>query len=192
MALEKTFRNLSTQLHRLHDRLQELRVTVVEDRPQSNDAVIVDRFNDAVEDLVGTLTGITASAKEAQQAVGHPADIEQARRSLTACQEQFHKFEQDFNANLVSYERMKDLTTFGSERRGEWPSWVTSVKQGIEQCRQPVQDSGRALGECWEELAERAGTVAVSVRNTVLGQKIEAQKDRPITAVEAKEPGNDF
>jgi hypothetical protein len=166
MALEKTFRKLSTQLHRLHDRLQELRVTVVEDRPSSNDAVIVDRFEYAVEDLVGALAEITAAAKEAQQAVEHPVDMEQARRALTKCQEHFHKFEQSFNTNLVAYERMKDLTTFGDERKREWPLWVASVKQGIEQCREPVQSASKALAECWEEIAEKVGTSSILVRAT--------------------------
>ena len=42
MGLEKTFREFSSQLHRLQDRLRELRLTVVEDRPARNDAVVVE------------------------------------------------------------------------------------------------------------------------------------------------------
>ena len=174
MALEKTFREFVTQLRRVHDRLEELRVTVVEDKPKKNDAVIVDRFEYAVEDLFGAVDEISAAAREAQKAVGYPLDIEQARCALTKCQDQFHKFEQGFNTNLVSYERMKDLSSFGSERRGEWPSWVASVKQGIEQCREPVEAAGRCLAECWAELAERAGMMSVSVKTTNIGQKIMA------------------
>jgi multidrug resistance efflux pump len=172
MALEKTFREFTTQLRRVHDRLEELRVTVVEDKPRANDAVIVDRFEYAVEDLFGAVDEISAAAGEAQRAVGYPLDIEQARQALTRCQEQFHKFEQGFNAHLVSYERIKDLTTFGTERRGEWPSWVASVKQGIEQCREPVEAAGRCLAECWAELAERVGTMSVAINSTNIGQKI--------------------
>jgi hypothetical protein len=177
MALEKTFREFTTQLRRVHDRLEELRVTVVEDKPTANDAAIVDRFEYAVEDLFGAVDELSAAAREAQQAVGYQLDIEQARRALTKCQEQFHKFEQDFNAHLVSYESIKDLATFGAERRGEWPSWVTSVKQGIEQCREPVQNASKTLAECWEEIAERAGTSSVSVRTVNIGQKIVTAKE---------------
>jgi chromosome segregation ATPase len=181
MALEKTFREFATQLRRLQDRLQELRVTVVEDRPTSNDAVIVDRFEYAVEDLAGALAAIIQAAGEAQQAAGYPLDMEQARRALTQCQEQFHKFEQSFNANLVSYERMKDLMTFGRERRGEWPSWVASVKQGIDQCKEPVEEASRHLAECWEELAERAGIMSVSLKTTNIGQKIMPPPNKQVT-----------
>lgn len=172
MALEKTFREFSTQLRKLHDRVQELRVSVVEDKPRSNDAVIVDRFEYAVEDLAGTLDEIMLAAREAQQAVGYPLDIEQARRALTRCQDQFQKLEQEFNTNLISYDRIKDLTSFGAERRGEWPSWVTSVKQGIEQCRQPMLDANKALAECWQEIAEKSGATSISVRTSNVGQKI--------------------
>ncbi len=174
MALEKTFREFSMQLRRLRDRLQELRVTVVEDKPSKNDAVIVDRFEYAVEDLLGSVEEMVAKARQAQQAAGYPVDMEQARQALTQCQEQFHRLEQNFSGNLVSYERMKDLTGFGSERRGEWPSWVTSVKQGIEQCRQPMEDARKGMAECWQEIAEKMGTTSISVRTTTVGQKIMA------------------
>ncbi len=174
MALEKTFRKFSTQLRRLLDRLQELRVTVVEDKPTSNDAAIVDKLEYAVEDLLGWLNEVIEAGRIAERAVGHPLDMEQARRALTTCQEQFHRLEQSFGVNLISYERVKDLTSFGRERRGEWPSWVTSAKQGIEQCRQPLEEAGKALAECWQEIAERVGALSVSVRNTNIGQKIDA------------------
>jgi hypothetical protein len=178
MALEKTFREFSTQLRRLRDRLQELRVTVVEDKPPANDAIIVDNFEYAVEDLLGWLSEGLEAAKKAEKAAGYPVNMEQARRALSTCQEQFQRVEQCFTANLISYERVNDLTSFGSERRGEWPSWVTSVKQGIEQCRHPLKEAGRALGECWQELAERAGTMHVSVQTTNIGQEIKT----PVTA----------
>ena len=51
MGLEKTFREFSTALLRLADRLRELRVTVVEDRPSRNDGVVPDNLELAVEDL---------------------------------------------------------------------------------------------------------------------------------------------
>lgn len=172
MALEKTFRESSAQFGRLRDRLQELEVTVVEDRPPANDAAIVDNFEDAVDDLRGWVEEALKAAETAEQAVEHPMDIDRARRALTVCQERFQLIEKEFAANLVSYERMKDLNSFGSERRREWPSWVTSVKQGIEHCRQPIEDAGKALAECWQEIAERVGMTSVSVQTTSIGQKM--------------------
>src|SRR5437763_15992810 len=115
MALEKTFRKFSTGVRRLLDRLQELRVTVVEDRPSRNDAVIVDTLEYAVEDLLGWLRETLQAADKAECAVVHPRELNDARRELTRCQEQFHRVEQEFGTNLVSYERVKNLTSFGKE-----------------------------------------------------------------------------
>ena len=72
MALDKTFRELPAQLRRLRDRLQELEVTVVEDRPPANDAAIVDNFEYAVDDLRGWVEEALQAAEEAKRAVDHP------------------------------------------------------------------------------------------------------------------------
>lgn len=177
MALEKTFRDLSRQLRMLRDRLDELRVTVVEDRPRKNDAALVDDLEYAVEDVLGWLNEAVENSAKAERAVAHPVDLEQARQSLSHCQELFHRVDQAFSANLVSYERMKDLAGFAGERRGEWPAWVSSVKQGIEQCPPPLEHSRKALAECWQEIAEKAGTTSISVRTTNIGQKIARVKE---------------
>src|SRR5579872_1227382 len=169
MALEKTFRQFAASLSRLRDRLEELRITVVEDKPPANGAAIVDAVEYAVEDLLGWLNEALAAGKRAEQAVRHPLNMEVARRELTVCQEQFHRIGQGFSANLASYERLRDLGRFGRERRGEWPSWVTSVQQGIDHCRPPLDEAGQALAECWQEIAERVGAASVSVQNTNIG-----------------------
>lgn len=174
MGLEKTFREFSSELHRLHDRLRELRLTVVEDRPARNDAAVVDNLEYAVEDLLGWVGESLRRAKAAERAVAHPVDLGKARHELAACQERLQRMDQVFSANLVSYERMKDLDSFARERRGEWPSWATGVKQGIEHCRQPLDASRARLAECWQDMAERAGETSISVRTTNIGQQIEA------------------
>jgi hypothetical protein len=176
MGLEKTFREFSTGLRKLADRIDELRIAAVVDTPPAkNGGVIVDNLEYAVEDLRGWLQETLAAARTAERAVGHPVDLEKARHALGICQERFRRIEQVYSANLVSYERLKDLTSFGSERRGEWPSWVTSVKQGIEQCRQPLEDARNQLADCWQEIAERVGMTSVSVRTTNIGQKVVAK-----------------
>jgi hypothetical protein len=172
MALEKTFREFSVQLTRLQDRLDELRLTVVEDRPSRNDAVVVDNVELALEDMAGWLHETRLAAKVAGKAVAPPIDLDKARQALSMCQEKFPRIERVFSENLLLYERVKDLTSFGSERRGEWLSWVTSVKQGIDHCRQPIENAGQALAACWQEIAERVGMTSVSVRTTNIGQKI--------------------
>jgi exonuclease VII small subunit len=164
MPLEKTFRECSTQLRMLHDRVHELRLAAVVDRPEKNDAKIVDAIEDAVEDLMGWVSECLLAAADAQRAVASPVDLDRARRALVTCQERLQNAERVFGTGLVSYERQKDLGSFGAERRGEWPSWVTSVKQGIEHCRKPLEAARLSLDECWQEMAERAGMNSISVQ----------------------------
>jgi hypothetical protein len=171
VALEATFRELFSELKKLQDTLVALRLTVVEDKPRKGDAALVDHLEDSILDLMGLLDGCLKAARAAHKAVGHPLDLDGARRALTSCQEGFHQIERQFAAELVSYEKLKDLASLGV-RGGEWPPWANSVKQGIEQCRQPLDASSKALAACWQEIAERAGMTSVSVRTTNIGQKI--------------------
>ena len=172
MALEKTFRELSRQLRRFRDRLLEMRLTVVEDRPETDEPAIVDDFEDAVEDLRGWLEEALAASTEAGHGVGHPLDLQAAQRSLGRCREQFERIEERFSSGLASYEKLDDLNKIGRERTSEWGAWSEAVRQGIEHCRQQIEETGKALTDCWQEIAEHVGTTNVSISTTNIGQKI--------------------
>lgn len=172
MPLEKTFREFSIRLHRLQERVQEVRLTVMEDRPPGQDAQIVDNFEYGVEDILGYLNETLQFARSAERAVAPPINLDQARYGLANCQERFHRMETVFSTNITSYERLKDLAAFANEHR-RWQPWVTSLKQGIEHCVQSLEIARTTLAECWQEVAERGGT-SVSVRTTNIGQKITA------------------
>ncbi len=175
MALEATFRELSVSLHHLHDALNALQVTLG-DKPPEDESALADSVETAVLDLMGTLHEARRASLHARKAVGHPPDLDQARRSLTICQERFHRIEQQF-ADLVSYEKLKELARLGNERRA-WLAWANTVKQGIEQCRLPQERTSTALALCWQELAERLGTMNISVQTTNVGQQITLSRSR--------------
>jgi hypothetical protein len=174
VALKATFRGLFSELRKLHDMLIALRLTVAEDKPHKGDAALVDHLGDSILDLMGLLDGCLKSARAAQKAVGHPIDMDGARRAVTTCQEGFHKIEHQFAAELVSYEKLRDLANL-RERGTEWRLWSNTVKQGIEQCRAPLDSASKALAACWQEIAERVGMTSVSVQTTNIGQKIVAK-----------------
>jgi hypothetical protein len=174
MALEATFRELAVSLHKLDDTLNALHLTVL-DRP-SDEAALVDGLENSVLDIIGVLGDARKSALQARRAVGHPPDLDRARRALTVCQERFHSIEQQFAADLVSYEKLKELARLGRVRRHEWLAWANSTKQGIEQCREPLEQASKALAACWQELAERLGTMSISVKTTNVGQHITMPK----------------
>jgi hypothetical protein len=172
VALESIFQDLSNQLRKLYDMLLALRLTVVEDKPVKGEAALVDHLEDSILDLMGLMDGCLKSAGAAQKAVGHPVDLDRARRALAACQEQFHRVETQYAERLASYEKIKDLTGLARDRRGEWVPWAGSVKSGVERCREPLDWASKAMAGCWQEIAERVGTTSVSVRTSNIGQKI--------------------
>jgi predicted secreted protein len=100
--------------------------------------------------------------------------MDRARHALSNCQENFLRAEQQFSNELVSYEKLKNLASLGADRGGEWKAWAGSMKDAIEQGRQPIEETSRALAACWQELVERSGTTSISVTNT--GQKIIARR----------------
>jgi hypothetical protein len=176
VALEATFRGLSVSLHHLHDALNALQVTLG-DKPPDDESALADSVETVVLDLLGTLHEARRAALNARKALGHPPDLDRARRALTLCQERFHRIEQQFASDLVSYEKMKELARLGAERR-TWLPWSSTVKQGIEQCRQPLEQTSTALASCWQELAERLGTMNISVQATNVGQQITLSRSR--------------
>ncbi len=171
MALEKTFRDLSVCLHHLHDALNALQVTLG-DKPPDDESALADGVETVVLDLMGTLHEARKAALNGKKAVGRPVDLDRARRALTSCQERFHRIEQQFASDLVSYEKLKELARLGKQRR-PWLAWSRTAKQGIDQCRPPLEQTSKALAACWQELVEHSGTTSISVTNT--GQRIIAR-----------------
>src|SRR5215467_12815433 len=106
MALEATFRELAFCLHHLHDALHALHVTVG-DKPVNEEAAPIDRLENAVLDMLGALHEARKAAVEARKAVGHPLDLDQARRSLTTCHARFHRIEALFTDRAGSYEKLR-------------------------------------------------------------------------------------
>ena len=176
MALEATFRQLSLALHKLYDALSALQVTVG-DKPPNDEVALADGLENTVLDMMGTLHEIRKVALEAQKAVTHPTDLDSARHDLTQCQERFHSMEQQFAADLVSYENLNQLAQLAKERR-PWTPWTKAFSQGIEQCRGPFDEASRALSSCWQELAEHLGNVNISMKATNVGQQITVAKPK--------------
>jgi len=168
MALEATFRALSVQLRKLCDLLNTVLLTVG-DKPLDRGAVLADELENSLLDIVGLGEDAYAAARSAEKAMGPPLDMDRAKRALGRCQETFHRLEQSF-WRLVSYQKLKDLASLGHHRGGEWKPWSASMKDALEQGREPLEETSRALAACWQELVEHSGNTTISVRNT--GPKI--------------------
>ncbi|HEX8183634.1 MAG TPA: hypothetical protein VF747_02750 [Blastocatellia bacterium] len=176
MALLAAFQDLCLQLQKLHDSLFGLRVTIVEDKPLKGDVMLVDKYCDAAEDMVGWWEEAGESASAALQAVTHPADFGSARRALINCHDAYTRISQRFTSELTDYERMAELTSFARSRRGEWEAWVNSVKEALDRCQQPLFDVYQSISLCWQEMTDRNAMTSVSVQMTNTGQKIIAKE----------------
>jgi hypothetical protein len=158
MALEPIFRELSVSLHKLNDALQVLHLTVG-DKPQHDEAALADYLESTVLDTMESLHEALKAAGNAQQTVEHPApDLDRARRQLTLCQDRFDRVAQQIASNLAAHEKLKELERLGAKRGGEWLPWANSMKQGIEQCSQPLNAASQALVRCWQEMVDHLVT----------------------------------
>lgn len=172
MALDAAFDDLCTRLAAARESFISLRTTVIEDRPLDGDAVLVDTFGDAAEDLRGWLEEALSAAVEARQAVARPADLDRARCALITCQERFNRAAYRFGADVTVYERVAELLRLGRGRGGEWQAWAKSVKHGLDWCRQPLYDANEALFGCWREVVDRVGVPALTVQTVAVAPPV--------------------
>jgi hypothetical protein len=170
VALESTFQGLGACLLRLHDALNVLEITLG-DKPPNDESAVADGVETVVLDIMGTLHESRQAAVSARSAVGHPVDLDGARRSLMACHGCFHHIEQQFSSGLASYDQLRELARLGNTRRA-WQAWSSMVRSEIAQCQPLMLEASRALSECWQELVEHGGQTSISIRTETLGQKI--------------------
>ncbi|HVI08339.1 MAG TPA: hypothetical protein VND65_08605 [Candidatus Binatia bacterium] len=171
MALETTFRDLSMQLHLLHDSLDALQTTIG-DHPEDRGSALVDALDASVLDMLSTLHEAQTAALDAQRGVASPLDLDRTRRALMICHERVLGIGKQFANDLASYDKLWELVRLGNERGDEWLAWAGGTKEAIEECRQPLEELNRTVARCWQEIAEHAGATSVSVRTTTIGQRI--------------------
>jgi hypothetical protein len=169
MLIETTFLVAVERCSCVCERVSELRMTVVEDRPLKDVVKLVDHVGDTVEDLLGGAEEMREAAAEAQRAVEHPMDAEQARRALADCHMKFNDCAARFFSDLANYETVDEVISLGRARGGEWQVWANLVKETLKQCQQTLFAVNEALLECWQAVAERAGMQSVTVQATNVG-----------------------
>ncbi|MBE2222225.1 MAG: hypothetical protein IAF02_11830 [Anaerolineae bacterium] len=163
MTVEAVFQELNQQWYLLREGLMTLHTTVIEDKPLPGDHVLVQRWGDAVDDLVGHLAEGGVLLGEAQPAASHAADLSQASQLLGRCQVLYNHVAYHFWSDLAGYEPMAELIRLGREKGGEWWAWVNSVKEGLDRCRQLLFATNEAFCRCWQEIADRIGANSISV-----------------------------
>ena len=157
--MHQAFRNISERAEHLSATLQDiLRWAVTEGVPQGGDHVLVGRYEEATNDLLGVLHELRSNAGAGGHSVPH--DFARARHALIECQERASLVARRFYWELYSPEAVEALHMLQSEGRHEWRSWTTGVKDALARCRTPIEELNQSLVQAWLELTERPGLVA--------------------------------
>ena len=159
MSVQQAFRNIAERTEHLSETLRViLRWAVTEGVPQGGDHVLVGRYEEATDDLLGFLHELQSNAGVG----GHrgPPDFERARRALIECQERASLVARRFYWELYSPEAVEALHMLQSDGRQEWLSWAAGVKDALSRCRAPIEELNQSLIQAWMELTERPGLPA--------------------------------
>jgi hypothetical protein len=172
MTIEATFNSLLGHHRTLREALQNLRLTIVEDRPRGDSVVILERMSDAIDDLNGWLEESHAAVGRGAKAVSYPIDGPRAIAGLSDASARFEQLHDQFFFGLAGYRQMTDLAGLCQSRGREWRAWSDGVKEAIDQTSLAIREIQRALLSSWQELAERMSASSVSVQTTNIGQQI--------------------
>ncbi len=174
VALERSLRELGASCRTLAARLGELRVTVVEDRPESNDLALIAHRRQAIEDLLGDLTEAGNAIAEGRTAADG-SDDHGVSRAIAAAHETLLRLAGRFATGLGGYEQLSELLALGRNRGRAWSSWSHTVRRAVEECRQALQATEGGILECWRDLSERRDYRRTGARRELAPELAEAR-----------------
>jgi hypothetical protein len=169
MALRKTFDHLALTLRQLANAVRELEVHIADE--SAADAVLVERLEEAVQDLLASLGEARVAVGRALAPGERAAGLELGVSELARCHECVLDATRKLGA-LLTHESIRDLLELGRRRGGSWLPWAQEVRDALERCRGPLDDVHQRLLECWLDLAEWSAAGSVSVRATNIGQQV--------------------
>jgi hypothetical protein len=178
MSVQISVEQAQARLSELREAVSALRVTVTEDKPTGDEAVIVTWLDDMVTELEAELdeankrlTGILESELGEGSLAGARSGLREAHRSVNRCSRLYV-------IKLAAHGAVERLAQMGRERGRAWRDWVGVVKSAIERCAEPLAAAQEAILDCWREIAETLARNSVSVRATNIGQQITVSENQ--------------
>lgn len=166
MAVERAARHWHASLRALLEATSALRLTVVEDRPDTH--ILADLLGNALDDLIGLVE--EALARPSPLRAGPPDFAKLAQFGLQN-EDAALRFAQRFSTEVASVERVAELAELARERHGSWPVWVEGVLGDLGRCQRLLLGEAEARHRFWQEVLERL-SFAPSVQATNIGQQI--------------------
>ena len=107
-----------------------------------------------------------------------PRDLQHAQAALIDVSRYLNDAVDRFRKDIMQPTTLQLLSEMASELSGEWPEWLQQIKSITYTTRDKFLEVWRALCQCWEELADKLSSSAVSVQTTNIGQQITAPEMR--------------
>jgi hypothetical protein len=191
MSLELAFELLSKRLESLRDEVEELRFNATDFFPptdqseKSNGHEQNQRPPSPVETLGENAIAVKGDLHEALSAFGNafaairpPRDLQRAQAGLIDVSRYLNDAVDRFRKDIMEPMTVQVLSQMATELGGEWSEWLGQIKSIIYTIRDKFLEVWRALCQCWEELADKLSSGAVSVQTTNIGQQITAPEMR--------------
>jgi hypothetical protein len=169
VVLDSSFGQLRQRLEGLREALDDLSVAAEECRPTGDDSALIDVLTDATLVSRGWIEEALGAARQGQQALQRPNEVEAARRALAFGQERYSRVAHRLLSDLMSYERVDMVTRLGRERGGEWSAWSKGVRSALDRCRQPLLDVDQALFACAQAIAGPTNGATITLQ--AIGQQ---------------------
>jgi hypothetical protein len=158
MTMENAFREIVVKADGLGETLRDfVRWAVIEGVPESGDHVLVSRYDEATNDVLGLLHELRSKADSSARR--QPYDFGLARRALIECQQRALLIARRFYWELYSPEAVESLHMLESEGLEQWRPWTGGVQDALSRCRAPIEELNQSLFQAWLELSERPGLV---------------------------------
>ena len=109
---------------------------------------------------------------------GRRADLHQAQAALIDVNRYLEDAVDRFRNEVTGPASRQVLAQMAGDLGGEWPQWLAQINSIIATIRDKSLETWRALCQCWEELADKLSSSAVSVQTTNIGQQITAPEMR--------------
>src|SRR5262249_41452783 len=185
MSLELAFERLHLRLKSLSDEVEELRFNAVDFFPpgQPDESVPdglqeqrppspVETLGESAAALKGDLYEAFVALEKGRAAIQPPRDLHRAQAGLIDVNRYLEDAVDRFQNEVTGPASRQVLVQMTDDLGGEWPQWLAQINSIIATIRDKSLETWRALCQCWEELADKLSSGAVSVRTTNIGQQI--------------------
>ena len=147
MSLSTALSDLQISQTLLRDAVQELVMTVLEDRPRGSEVAAIDHLAEVVSEFQGSVMGAGQELVSISDARGLPLRLADLDAALAAAQTRYWR-------DLRSHGPVTELRLVSRGRGEEWRTWQISLEQTLLRCEVPLLRAGEAVRHAWREVGE--------------------------------------